>query len=472
MSETASQYDAIVIGSGPGGYVAAIRCAQLGMKTALVERYPTLGGTCLNVGCIPSKALLDTTEHYHNAKHHFGQHGIHLENLSFDFGQMVKRKDGVVNATVGGVQFLMKKNKIDVLHGHGSFVDPTTVSVALNEGGEKRIAAPKIIIATGSKPATIPGVAIDKDRVITSTEALVLKEVPKKILVIGGGIIGLEMGSVYARLGAEVVVFEYMDSLIAGMDRDLGRELQKILGKQLGIQFRLKHKVQKVENLGDKVRLNALDDKDQPMEMDGDYCLVAVGRKPYTDKLGLENVGIKTDERGRIPVNDHLHTGFGQIYAIGDVVRGAMLAHKASDEGVFVAEVMAGQHPHINYRAIPSVVYTWPEVSSVGYSEQELNELNIPFKAGKFPFMASGRARAAMETDGFVKVLAHKDTDEVLGVHMIGARCADLIIEGVLAMEYRASAEDLGIFSHPHPTFTESVMEAALAATGNRAIHM
>ena len=472
MSEQNSSYDVVVIGSGPGGYVAAIRCAQLGMKTALIERYPTLGGTCLNVGCIPSKALLDSSEHYHNAHHHFAQHGIQLQNLGIDFHQMVGRKDKVVADTVGGVQFLMKKNKIDVHHGHGSLLGTDLVQVSLNDGGTKQLQAPRIIIATGSKPATIPGVVLDKSRVISSTEALSLPEIPKKMMVIGGGIIGLEMGSVYARLGCEVVIYEYMDRLIAGMDHDLGKELQKILQKQLGIQFRLKHKVQKVENHGTKVSLHALDDKDQPLVDEGDYCLVAVGRKPYTDQLGLHNVGIQPDERGRIPVNDHLHTGAGQIYAIGDVVRGAMLAHKASDEGVFVAEHLAGQHPHINYRAIPSVVYTWPEVSSVGYSEQELQELKIPYKAGKFPFLASGRARAAMDTDGFVKVLAHKETDEVLGVHMIGARCADLIIEGVFAIEYRSSAEDLGIFSHPHPTFTESVKEAALAATGNRAIHI
>jgi dihydrolipoamide dehydrogenase len=442
------------------------------MKTALIERYPTLGGTCLNVGCIPSKALLDSSEHYHNAHHHFAQHGIQLQNLGVDFKQMVRRKDKVVSDTVGGVQFLMKKNKIDVFHGHGALQGTDLVQVNLNEGGIKKLQGLRIIIATGSKPATIPGVVIDKLRVISSTEALSLPEIPKKMVVIGGGIIGLEMGSVYARLGSEVVVYEYMDRLIAGMDHDLGKELQKILQKQLGIQFRLKHRVQKVENDGTKVSLHILDDQDQPLVDEADYCLVAVGRKPYTEQLGLQNVGIQLDERGRIPVDDYLHTGVGQIYAIGDVVRGAMLAHKASDEGVFVAEYLAGQHPHINYRAIPSVVYTWPEVSSVGYSEQELQELKIPYKTGKFPFMASGRARAAMDTDGFVKVLAHQETDEVLGVHMIGARCADLIIEGVFAIEYRSSAEDLGIFSHPHPTFTESVKEAALAATANRAIHI
>lgn len=472
MSDQNKIYDVIIVGSGPGGYVAAIRCAQLGMKAALVERYPTLGGTCLNVGCIPSKALLDSSEHFHNARHHFAQHGINLQNLSVDFQQMVNRKDKVVSDTVGGVQFLMKKNKIDVYHGHGSLNGSEAVTVALNGGGSQSIQARRIILATGSKPATISGVVLDKSRVISSTEALSLPSVPEKMLVIGGGIIGLEMGSVYARLGCEVVVYEYMDRLIAGMDHDLGKELHKILQKQLGIQFRLKHKVQQVENLGDRVRLHALDDKDQPLTDEGDYCLVAVGRKPYTDQLGLETVGIKTDERGRIPVDDNLYTGVGEIYAIGDVVRGAMLAHKASDEGVFVAERMAGHYPHINYRAIPSVVYTWPEVASVGYSEQELKQMDVPYKSGKFPFTASGRARAAMDTDGFVKVLSHKDTDEVLGVHMIGARCADLIIEGVFAIEYRSSAEDLGIFSHPHPTFTESVKEAALAATGNRAIHI
>jgi len=467
-----SSYDTVIIGSGPGGYVAAIRCAQLGMKTALIERYPKLGGTCLNVGCIPSKALLDSSEHFHNANKHFEEHGILLKNLKVDFVQMVHRKDEVVNATVDGVQFLMKKNKIDVYHGHGSFVDKTNIKITPDKGDATTIEAKNIIIATGSKPATIKGVEIDKRRIITSTEALVLKDIPKKMLVIGGGIIGLEMGSVYARLGTEVHVFEYADTLIAGMDLDLGTELHKILAKELNIQFHFKHKVQSVENKGKEIKLIALDANDKAMEMTGDYCLVAVGRKAYTDQLGLENVGIQVDERGKVPINDDLQTAVGNIYAIGDVIRGAMLAHKASDEGVFVAEKLAGQHPHINYRAIPSVVYTWPEVSSVGYSEQELKAEGIPFKSGKFPFKASGRARAAMETDGFIKVLAHKETDEILGMHMIGARVADLIIEGVLALEYRASAEDIGIFSHPHPTFSEAVMEAALAATDKRSIHM
>ena len=469
---SANHYDVIVIGSGPGGYVCAIRLAQLGFKTAIIERYPTLGGTCLNVGCIPSKALLDSSEHYHNAHKHFSTHGIKLEKLEADMPQMIKRKNDVVSKTCDGVKFLMKKNKIDTYYGHGSFKDAKTVSIALNEGGESVITGDKVIIATGSKPSTIPGVVIDKKRIITSTEALNLTEVPKHMIVIGGGIIGLEMGSVYARLGAKITVVEYSDALIGGMDRDLGKEIQKILKKDLGFEFFLNHKVQGASVNGDKATVTALDPNGKEVSWEGDYCLVSVGRKPYTDNLGIQNAGVALDERGRVIVNDHLQTNVPHIYAIGDVVRGAMLAHKASDEGVYLAEILAGQHPHINYNLIPSVLYTWPEVASVGYSEEQVKEMGIPYKTGKFPFSALGRARAAMDTDGFVKIIAHKETDEILGVHMIGARCADLIAEGVVAMEFRASAEDVAIFSHAHPTFAEAIKEAALSATDNRALHM
>lgn len=469
MSET--KYDVTVIGSGPGGYVAAIRCAQLGMKTALIERYPSLGGTCLNVGCIPSKALLDSSEHYHNAKHHFKTHGIETGKLSVKLPQMIARKDDVVKQTVGGVEYLMKKNKIDVFYGHGSFADAHTISVALNSGETTRFESQNVIIATGSKPATIPGVVIDKKRIVTSTEALNFQSVPKKMVVIGAGVIGLEMGSVYARLGTKVSVVEYSDSCISSMDKDLGREIQKILKTQLEFDFYFKHRVTGATATKDGVKVTALDAADKEITLEADYCLVSVGRKPYTDKLNLEAAGVTLDERGRVPINDRLQTVVPHIYAIGDVIRGAMLAHKASDEGVFVAETLAGQHPHINYRAIPGVVYTWPEVAAVGYTEEELKVEKIPYKSGKFPFRALGRARAAMDTDGFVKVLAHKETDEILGVHMIGARCADIIAEAVVALEFRASAEDLGIFSHAHPTFTEAFKEAALAATANRALH-
>lgn len=466
------KYDVIVIGSGPGGYVAAIRCAQLGMKTALVEKWPTLGGTCLNVGCIPSKALLDSSEHFHNAQHTFVDHGINLKDLAVDMPKMIQRKADVVKKTTDGIVFLMKKNKIDTYFGYGSFKDKNTVKVALNDGGTEEIAGENIIIATGSEPATIPGVELDGKRVITSTEALELTKVPETMLVIGAGIIGLEMGSVYARLGTKVTVIEYMERPIFGMDIDLGKEIQKILKKELGFEFFFNHKVQEAKPSKDKVALKVLDKNDKEVSFEGEYCLVAVGRKAFTDKLGLENVGIETDERGRVPVGDGLQTSVPNIYAIGDVVRGAMLAHKASDEGVMLAERLAGQHAHINYNAIPSVVYTWPEVAGVGATEQELKEKGIAYKSGKFPFMASGRARAAHDTNGFIKVLADKTTDEILGVHMIGPRCADVIAEAVVAMEYRASAEDIGIFSHAHPTFAESLKEAALAATENRAIHI
>lgn len=469
---SAPHYDAIVIGSGPGGYVCAIRLAQLGFKTAIVERYPTLGGTCLNVGCIPSKALLDSSEHYHNAHKNFSAHGINLKDLTVDMPQMIKRKGDVVSKTCDGVKFLMKKNKIDTYYGHGSFKDAQTVSIALREGGETVITGGKIIIATGSKPATIPGVVIDKKRIITSTEALELTEVPKHVIVIGGGIIGLEMGSVYARLGTKVTVVEYSDALIGGMDRDLGKEIQKILKKDLGFEFFLSHKVQSASAKGESVSVTAHDPNGKEVSWEGDYCLVSVGRKPYTDNLGLDKAGVALDDRGRVIVNDHLETNVPNIFAIGDVVKGAMLAHKASDEGVYLAERLAGQHPHINYNLIPSVLYTWPEVSSVGYSEEQVKAMGTPYKVGKFPFMALGRSRAAMDTDGFIKVIAHKETDEILGVHMIGARCADIIAEAVVAMEFRASAEDIGIFSHAHPTFTEAFKEAALAATSNRALHM
>jgi dihydrolipoamide dehydrogenase len=464
------KYDVTVIGSGPGGYVAAIRCAQLGMKTAIIEKYNTLGGTCLNVGCIPSKALLDSSEHYYNANNHFTEHGIELSNLKVNLKQMISRKNEVVKQTVGGIDFLMKKNKIDVYHGLGSFIDKNTIKVK-GDKKEEKIQTEKVIIATGSKPASLPFVKLDKKRVITSTEALELKSVPKHMIVIGGGVIGVELGSVYARLGAKVSVVEFLDSLIPTMDRTMGKELQKVLKKQ-GFDVYLKHKVTAVEAKGSNVKIIAEDSKGKNVELNGDYCLVSIGRRPYTEGLGLDNIGIKTNKAGQVEVDDHLRTNVDNIYAIGDVVKGAMLAHKAEEEGVFVAETIAGQKPHINYLLIPGVVYTWPEVASVGYTEEQLKEKGEPYKTGSFPFKASGRARASMDTDGLIKVLAHKDTDEILGVHMIGPRTADLIAEAVVAMEYRASAEDISRMSHAHPTFTESFKEACLAATDNRALHI
>ena len=466
-----SQFDVIVIGSGPGGYVSAIRCAQLGMSVALVEKYNSLGGTCLNVGCIPSKALLDSSEHYHQAVHQFNEHGIELSAApKINLKQMIARKAGVVSDTVKGIQFLMKKNKITILHGMGSFVDAHTVAVT-GEKETQNITGKNIIIATGSKPASLPFINIDKKRIITSTEALEMTEIPKHLVIIGGGVIGLELGSVYGRLGAKVSVVEFMDGIIPTMDKALGKDLQKSLTK-LGFEFYLSHKVKSVENTGKKVVVKADNAKGEELVLEGDYTLVSVGRKPYTEGLNADKAGVALDERGRVITNDLLQTSQPHIYAIGDVVKGAMLAHKAEEEGVYVAEILAGQKPHINHHLIPGVVYTWPEVAAVGYTEEELKTKGIAYKAGSFPFKASGRARASMDTDGFIKVLADATTDEVLGVHMIGPRCADLIAEAVMAMEFKATAEDIARICHAHPTFTESLKEAAMAATSNRAIHM
>lgn len=462
-------YQVVVIGSGPGGYVAAIRCAQLGMKTAIIEKYDTLGGTCLNVGCIPSKALLDSSEHFHAAEHTFKEHGIDINKPKVNIKQMIDRKADVVKQNVDGVDYLMKKNKIEVFHGLGSFVDKHTIKIDGKEA--KQITAEKVIIATGSKPASLPFIELDKDRVITSTEALELKEVPKHMIIIGGGVIGMELGSVYGRLGAKVSVVEFLDRIIPGMDATMGKELQKSL-KGLGFDFYLGHKVTDVKKSGKSVTVKAESSKGETIELKGDYCLVSIGRRPYTDGLGFENAGVKADDRGRVEVDDHLKTNVDNIYAIGDVVKGAMLAHKAEEEGVFVAEAIAGQKPHINYNLIPGVVYTWPEVASVGFSEEQLKEQGRAFKVGKFPYKALGRARASMDTDGLVKILADKATDEVLGVHICGARAADMIAAGVTAMEYRASAEDIARMSHAHPTYMEAFKEAALAATENRPIHM
>ena len=465
-------FDVVVIGSGPGGYVAAIRCAQLGMKTALVEKYSTLGGTCLNVGCIPSKAMLDSSEHYHNAAHTFTEHGIELSNLKVNLPQMVKRKDEVVKQTTAGIDYLMKKNKITVLRGHGSFESKNIVAVTAADGSVEKVEAKKVIIATGSKPSSVPGVTIDKKRIITSTEALNLPAVPEHMIIIGGGVIGMEMGSVYARLGAKISVVEYTDAIVGAFDRILSKELQKSLQK-LGFEFYMQHKVTAASTKGKTATVKAVSLKDnKEIELKGDYVLVSTGRRPYTDGLNLEKAGLAADERGRIPVNENCETAVAGIYAIGDVVRGAMLAHKAEEEGVFVAEHMVGQHPHINHLLIPNVVYTWPEVASVGYTEEQLKEQKRAYKSGSFPFKASGRARASMDTDGLIKVLADSTTDEILGVHMIGPRAADMIAEAVVAMEFRASAEDIARISHAHPTFTESFREAALAATDNRALHI
>ncbi|MBA4154218.1 dihydrolipoyl dehydrogenase [Flavobacterium sp.] len=466
-----SQFDVAIIGSGPGGYVAAIRCAQLGFKTAIIEKYSVLGGTCLNVGCIPSKALLSSSHHYHDAVAHFEEHGIEVGKVKVNLEKMIARKQAVVDQTTGGIKFLMDKNKITVFEGVGSFEDATHVKVTKNDGSSETIEANYSIIATGSKPSSLPFIKLDKEKVITSTEALKLPEIPKHLVIIGGGVIGIELGQVYLRLGAQVSVVEFMDRIIPGMDASLSKELTKVLKKQ-GMKFYTSHKVKSVNRKGKIVTVEAETPKGEILSLEGDYCLVSVGRRPYTDGLHAEKAGVKVTDKGQIEVNNHLQTTAANIYAIGDVVRGAMLAHKAEEEGVLVAEILAGQKPHIDYNLIPGVVYTWPEVAAVGKTEEQLKEEGVAFKSGSFPFKALGRARAGGDTDGFVKILADAKTDEVLGVHMIGPRCADLIAEAVTAMEFRASAEDISRMSHAHPTFAEAVKEAALAATENRALHV
>ncbi|MCH8534660.1 MAG: dihydrolipoyl dehydrogenase [Flavobacteriaceae bacterium] len=465
-------YDVAVIGSGPGGYVAAIRCAQLGMKTAIIEKYATKGGTCLNVGCIPSKALLDSSHHYEDAVKHFEEHGIDIPGeIKVNLENMMKRKDSVVEQTTKGIDFLMDKNKIDSYQGVGSFKSKTEVVITPDEGDEETIEAKHIIIATGSKPRSLPGIEIDKERIITSTEALSLKEIPKHLILIGGGVIGLELGQVYRRLGAEVTVLEYMDRIIPTMDKAMSKEMRKVM-KKMGMDLKLSHEVQSVNRNDNEVVVKAKDKKGNEIEVKGDYCLVSVGRVPFTKGLNPDKAGVEVNDRGQVKVNEKLQTTAENIYAIGDVIQGAMLAHKAEEEGTFVAEVIAGQKPHIDYNLIPNVVYTWPEVASVGKTEEQLKEEGANYKVGEFPMKALGRSRASGDIAGLVKIIADKDTDEVLGVHMIGARTADLIAEAVTAMEFRASAEDIARMSHAHPTYAEAVKEAALAATDNRALHI
>ncbi len=461
-------FDVVVIGSGPGGYVCAIRCAQLGMKTAIIEKYNTLGGTCLNVGCIPSKSLLDSSHHYHEAVHNFSTHGIEIDgSIKVDLNKMISRKNSVVDQTTKGIDYLMSKNKIKVYNGIGSFENNETINIDSSE----KIKFNNAIIATGSKPISLPFAKIDKKRIISSTEALKLNEIPKKLIIIGGGVIGLELGQVYNRLGSEVSVIEYSDKITPFMDGAVSKELLRIFKKQK-IKFYLSHKVTSVKSEDDLVKVIAEDSNGKNISFEGDYCLVSVGRKPYTDGLNLSSVGINTNSKGQIEVNDKLQTNADNIYAIGDVIKGPMLAHKAEEEGVLVAEILANQKPHINYNLIPNVIYTWPEVASVGKTQEQLSKEGIEFKTGQFPMRALGRSRASMDIDGFVKILADKKTDEILGVHIIGARAADLIAEAVVAMEFRASAEDISRMSHSHPTYAEAIKEAALAATENRALHI
>lgn len=463
-------YDVIIIGSGPGGYVCAIRCGQLGLKTALIEKYDALGGTCLNVGCIPSKAVLESSEHYHNAKEKFVAHGIHLDNLQINLSEMIAHKADVVKKTGDGVKYLMRKNKVEVFYGVGSFLSANKIRVTAVDGKQTDLETDRIVIATGSKPALLPGVTIDKKRIISSTEALVLPEIPKHLIVIGGGVIGIELGSVYARIGTKVTVIEYMQQILATMDKSLGKELQKPLSK-LRFSFHFNHKVTGATNHGDKVVVTAENKAGEQVSFEGDYCLMAIGRRPYTAGLNMEAIGIATEKGGRIAVDGNFRTNIPNVYAIGDVIRGPMLAHKASEEGVYVAEQFAGLRPHLNYLSIPNIVYTWPEVASVGHTEEELVANGVDYKAGSFPFMANARARMNMDTEGFIKVLAHNQTDEILDIHMIGPRIADIIGEAALAVNDRCTADGLSKVVHGHPTFYESLKEACLVATGNGAIH-
>jgi dihydrolipoamide dehydrogenase len=466
-----STFDVIVIGSGPGGYIAAIRAAQLGYRTAIVEKYSSLGGTCTNVGCIPAKALLDSTEHFHAASEKFGTHGIRIHGLALDFQQLIKRKSEVVRQNVNGIKYLMNKNKIEVINGLASFTSAKTISVKKTDGTSLTLTGRYIIIATGSKPSTLPGITIDKKRIITSTEGLSLPEQPKAIAIIGGGVIGVEMASIFARIGTKVTILEYMDNLLPTMDHELGKDLKRMLSK-LGIESLTGTNVKKVINNGDHVSIEYIDSTGTNHQLDADYCLVAVGRSPYTQGLGLQNTRIKLDKRGYIETNAQLQTAEPSIYAIGDVVTGPMLAHKAEEEGVFVVETINGQKPHIHYNRIPAVVYTWPEVASVGYTEEQLKTENREYRTGKFPFSASGRARAAMEPDGFVKVITDPKYGEVLGVHVIGPRAADLIAQAVIGIHYETTDEDMTRISYAHPTYSEALKEAYLIASGQGALNL
>jgi dihydrolipoamide dehydrogenase len=463
--------DLAIIGSGPGGYVAAIRAAQLGFQVTLIEKYPTLGGTCLNVGCIPSKALLDSSELFYQAKKTFDTHGIKLTNLDIEALQMFKRKADVVAQNTKGIEFLMKKNKINVVRGSASFSGPNELKIEDGNGKVEKLEFNKCIVATGSKPNIPPAFNYDKKRVISSTEALSLNEIPQSMVIIGAGVIGLELGSVFARLGTKVSILEYMDGILPGMDSDCSKELQKSL-QSVGIKFYLSQSVESVSVRENKTFVKYRSKSGgETTELESDYCLVCIGRRPYTENLHPELAGIELDERGRIKVNHELQSTNPNVYAIGDVVQGAMLAHKAEEEGVFVAEILAGQKPHIDYNLIPGVVYTWPEMATVGKTEDQLKSEGKMYKIGKFPYKALGRARASMDMDGMVKVIADEKTDEILGVHMVGARAADIIMEAVALMEFRASAEDMARICHPHPTYTEALKEAALDATAKRAIH-
>ncbi len=466
-----SSYDVIIIGSGPGGYVCAIRCAQLGLKTACVEGRETLGGTCLNVGCIPSKALLQSSEKFAEAKGHLADHGVKLGKVTLDLVTMMARKDKVVGDLTKGVEFLLKKNKVDYVQGAGSIPKAGEVAVALNGGGTRTLAAKNILIATGSESTPLGGVEIDEKQIVTSTGALALAKVPKHLVVIGAGVIGLELGSVWSRLGAEVTVIEFLDRILPGMDAEIAKQTQRVLKKQ-GLAFRLGHKVTGAKTAKSGVTLTVEPVKGGAAEeVATDIVLVAVGRRPYTEGLGLEALGVARDNRGFIQVDERFQTTVPGLYAIGDCVPGPMLAHKAEEDGVVCVEMMAGQSGHIDYDMVPGVVYTWPEVAGVGKTEEDLKEAGVDYKVGKFPFSANSRARANADTDGLVKILAHAVTDKVLGVHILGPLAGDLLAEAVLAMEFGASSEDIARTIHSHPAMGEAVKEAALAVAG-RAIHI
>ena len=464
-----NNFDVIVIGGGPGGYVCAIRAAQLGLKTACVESRGALGGTCLNVGCIPSKSLLNLSENFHKAKKDFNQQGIEIEGIKLNIEKMMLNKNKSIQVLTKGVEFLFKKNKVTYIKGKGVLFSKNDIVVYENNK-KTNYKTKNIVIATGSDVASLPGIEIDEKNIISSTGALSLNKVPKKLAVIGGGYIGLEMGSVWSRLGSEVTVIEYLDFITPGMDREISNEFKKILIKQ-GIKFKMGSKVNSVKNNGTKVVINYTDTKNSKDEtLEVDKVLVSVGRKPYTEGLNLTKVGVKKDNKGRIEVNKKLQTSVENIYAIGDVIKGPMLAHKAEEEGIAVAEILAGQAGHVNYDVIPGVIYTSPEVATVGKTEEQLKEENKSYKVGKFPFLANSRAKVNNETEGFVKILADSKSDKVLGVHIIGAHCGNMIAEMALAMEFGASAEDIARTCHAHPTHTEAIKEAALAVD-KRPIH-
>ena len=462
------KFDSVVIGGGPGGYVCAIRLAQLGKKTACIESRGSLGGTCLNVGCIPSKNLLNLSENYHKAKN-FEKIGIEIGSLKLNLPKMMKNKEKAVTVLTKGIEFLFKKNKVTYFKGTGSIAGKNQISIKSSDIKNETIEAKNIIIATGSDPVSLPGVEFDEEKIVSSTGALSLKEVPKKLVVVGGGYIGLEMGSVWSRLGSEVQVVEFLDHITPGMDKEISNEFQKLLKKQ-GINFNLKTKVETISKNNTGVTINTTDDQGNKKKFECDIALISVGRKPNTNNLNLDKVGVEKDKKGRIKVNKNFQTNIKNIYAIGDVIEGPMLAHKAEEEGVAVAEILAGQAGHVNYDVIPGVIYTSPEVATVGKTEEQLKEQNKSYKVGKFPFLANSRAKVNNETDGFVKILADSKTDKVLGVHIIGPHCGEMIAEMALAMEFGASSEDIARTCHAHPTHTEAIKEAALAVD-KRPIH-